>query len=61
MYRNLRYCPIRRDRRQKIPASSDVEGFAHFQLRPRWAAGMGERDMLAELRARKESGKGAYA
>jgi len=33
----------------------------HFQLRPGWAAGMKESDMLAELRARKESGKDAYA
>jgi peptidoglycan L-alanyl-D-glutamate endopeptidase CwlK len=28
----------------------------HYQLRPIWAANMPERDMLAELRARKESG-----
>ena len=33
----------------------------HFQLRPRWAAGISEREMLAELRARRESGKGYYA
>ena len=33
----------------------------HFQLRPRWAAGINEREMLAELRARRESGKGYYA
>jgi peptidoglycan L-alanyl-D-glutamate endopeptidase CwlK len=33
----------------------------HFQLRPGWAEGMKESDMLAELRARKESGKDAYA
>jgi peptidoglycan L-alanyl-D-glutamate endopeptidase CwlK len=29
----------------------------HFQLRPGWAAGMKESDMLAELRSRKASGK----
>ncbi|HEY4270450.1 MAG TPA: M15 family metallopeptidase [Candidatus Udaeobacter sp.] len=32
----------------------------HFQLRPKWAAEIKERDMLAELRTRKESGKGTY-
>lgn len=32
----------------------------HFQLRPKWAADLNERDTLAELRARKDSGKGAY-
>jgi peptidoglycan LD-endopeptidase CwlK len=33
----------------------------HFQLRPEWAGDMKESAMLAELRARKDSGKGAYA
>lgn len=33
----------------------------HFQLRPNWAAGMAERDMLAELRNRKAAGKDAFA
>jgi peptidoglycan LD-endopeptidase CwlK len=33
----------------------------HFQLRPAWAADMTERDMLAELRRRKDSGKDFYA
>jgi peptidoglycan L-alanyl-D-glutamate endopeptidase CwlK len=33
----------------------------HFQLRPGWAEGMPERDMLAELRRRKESGQDFYA
>jgi len=33
----------------------------HFQLRPKWAGDMKERDMLAELRTRKDSGEGAYA
>ena len=32
----------------------------HFQLRPTWAAGMSERDMLAELRARKSMGKPVF-
>ena len=33
----------------------------HFQLRPKWAGDMRESAMLGELRARKDSGKGAYA
>ena len=33
----------------------------HFQLPPKWAANMTERNMLAELRSRKESGKPFYA
>jgi peptidoglycan LD-endopeptidase CwlK len=33
----------------------------HFQLRPKWAGDMKESVMLAELRARKDSGQGAYA
>jgi peptidoglycan L-alanyl-D-glutamate endopeptidase CwlK len=33
----------------------------HFQLRPKWAAELKERDMLAELRTRRDLGKGAYA
>ncbi|MFN0074981.1 MAG: M15 family metallopeptidase [Prosthecobacter sp.] len=33
----------------------------HFQLRPAWAAGLAERDMLAELRRRKEVGKPVFA
>jgi peptidoglycan L-alanyl-D-glutamate endopeptidase CwlK len=33
----------------------------HFQLRPSWAAGMKERDILSELRARRASGKGVFA
>ncbi|MEQ1831478.1 MAG: M15 family metallopeptidase [Candidatus Eisenbacteria bacterium] len=33
----------------------------HFQLRPLWAADLTERDMLAELRARRDSGEPAYA
>ena len=32
----------------------------HFQLRPSWARDEAERDMLAELRSRAESGKGFY-
>jgi len=32
-----------------------------FQLRPKWAGDMRESVMLAELRTRKDSGKGAYA
>jgi len=33
----------------------------HFQLRPVWAADMTEKDMLAELRERHDSGEPAYA
>lgn len=33
----------------------------HFQLRPGWAEGMAERDMLAELRRRKQSGEDIFA
>jgi len=32
----------------------------HYQLRPLWATELAERDMLTELRARKESGEGVY-
>jgi peptidoglycan L-alanyl-D-glutamate endopeptidase CwlK len=33
----------------------------HFQLRPTWASNLSEKDMLAELRNRKASGKAVYA
>ncbi len=33
----------------------------HFQLRPSWAEDMSERDMLAELRRRKDAGEDFYA
>lgn len=33
----------------------------HFQLRPTWAADLNERDMLAELRTRNETGEATYA
>jgi peptidoglycan L-alanyl-D-glutamate endopeptidase CwlK len=33
----------------------------HYQLRPRWAASMGERDMLAQLRERKDTGEDFYS
>jgi peptidoglycan L-alanyl-D-glutamate endopeptidase CwlK len=33
----------------------------HFQLRPGWAAELGERQMLAELRTRTADGRDAYA
>jgi peptidoglycan L-alanyl-D-glutamate endopeptidase CwlK len=38
-----------------------IEDQPHFQLRPKWAANEPESDMLAELRARKDSSKGVYA
>jgi peptidoglycan L-alanyl-D-glutamate endopeptidase CwlK len=38
-----------------------IQDEPHFQLRPKWAANLSEQDMLAELRSRKDSGKGVYA
>ena len=38
-----------------------IQDEPHFQLRPKWAEDESEKNMLAELRSRKESGKGAYA
>jgi len=40
---------------------TSIQDEPHFQLRPRWASDISEREMLSELRARKESGKGFYA
>jgi peptidoglycan L-alanyl-D-glutamate endopeptidase CwlK len=37
-----------------------IQDEPHFQLRPKWATDPSEKDMLAELRSRKESGKGVY-
>lgn len=37
-----------------------IQDEPHFQLRPTWAAGSSEKDMLAELRSRKDSGKAVY-
>ena len=37
-----------------------IQDEPHFQLRPQWASDLSERDMLAELRSRKDSGKGVY-
>jgi peptidoglycan L-alanyl-D-glutamate endopeptidase CwlK len=39
---------------------TSIKDEPHFQLRPRWAAGMRERDMLAELRDRKASGRPVF-
>ena len=33
----------------------------HFQLRPEWATAGSEKEMLAELRSRKDAGHGVYA
>ncbi|KRE82952.1 peptidase M15 [Rhodanobacter sp. Soil772] len=33
----------------------------HFQLRPSWAADLGEQQMLAELRSRRDLGQAVYA
>ena len=37
-----------------------IQDEPHFQLRPAWASDLNEKDMLAELRSRKDSGEGAY-
>jgi peptidoglycan L-alanyl-D-glutamate endopeptidase CwlK len=37
-----------------------IQDEPHFQLRPKWAPDLSEKDMLAELRSRKDSGAGAY-
>jgi peptidoglycan LD-endopeptidase CwlK len=37
-----------------------IEDQPHFQLRPTWAADLSEKDMLAELRERKDEGKAVY-
>jgi peptidoglycan L-alanyl-D-glutamate endopeptidase CwlK len=37
-----------------------IQDEPHFQLRPQWAADLSEQDMLAQLRSRKDSGKGVY-
>lgn len=38
-----------------------IQDEPHFQLRPAWARNLSERDMLAELRARRALGKSAFA
>jgi peptidoglycan L-alanyl-D-glutamate endopeptidase CwlK len=38
-----------------------IQDEPHFQLRPAWARDMSERDMLAELRARRDRGQSAFA
>jgi peptidoglycan LD-endopeptidase CwlK len=38
-----------------------IQDEPHFQLRPPWARDLSERDMLAELRARRALGKSAFA
>lgn len=37
-----------------------IQDEPHFQLRPNWASDLSEKDMLAELRERKEEGKAVY-
>jgi peptidoglycan L-alanyl-D-glutamate endopeptidase CwlK len=37
-----------------------IQDEPHFQLRPNWAADLSEKDMLAELRDRKDEGKAVY-
>jgi peptidoglycan L-alanyl-D-glutamate endopeptidase CwlK len=38
-----------------------IQDEPHFQLRPNWAADLSEKDMLADLRDRKDEGKAVYA
>lgn len=40
---------------------TSIKDQPHFQLRPTWAGDMKERNMLAELRTRKSSGKDFFA
>lgn len=37
-----------------------IQDEPHFQLRPKWAADLSEKDMLAELRDRRQEGKPVY-
>jgi len=37
-----------------------IQDEPHFQLRPKWASDLSEKDMLAQLRSRKDSGEGVY-
>lgn len=37
-----------------------IQDEPHFQLRPKWASDLTEKDMLADLRSRKDSGQGVY-
>jgi peptidoglycan L-alanyl-D-glutamate endopeptidase CwlK len=37
-----------------------IQDEPHFQLRPQWASDLSEKDMLADLRSRKDSGEGVY-
>jgi peptidoglycan LD-endopeptidase CwlK len=37
-----------------------IQDEPHFQLRPKWASDLGEKDMLAALRLRKDSNEGVY-
>ena len=38
-----------------------IQDEPHFQLRPAWARDLSERDVLAQLRARRERGQSAFA
>jgi peptidoglycan L-alanyl-D-glutamate endopeptidase CwlK len=42
------------------PTEPAIQDEPHFQLRPDWAEDLTERDMLAELRSRKDAGTGVY-
>ena len=37
-----------------------IQDEPHFQLRPKWASDLSERDMLAEMRSKRDSGEGVY-
>jgi peptidoglycan L-alanyl-D-glutamate endopeptidase CwlK len=37
-----------------------IQDEPHFQLRPQWASDLSEKDMLADLRSRKDSGESVY-
>jgi peptidoglycan L-alanyl-D-glutamate endopeptidase CwlK len=38
-----------------------IQDEPHYELRPHWAADLSEEKMLAEMRKRKEAGKGVFA
>lgn len=40
---------------------TSIEDTPHFELRPRWAKSLSEKEMLAELRRRKDAGMGVFA
>jgi hypothetical protein len=46
---------------RSAPARSTQSRELHFQLRPRWAVDLSEKDMISELSDRKEEDEAVYA